>query len=297
MARIQIRSNYRKVRTSFSIAREYAYKFLERPKIGGLMQRLAAISHDQLISPVLVARLVSSEKDWEGAIYATLRESLIVQSGRQFSNLSLAFNSLERGEEVVVAQSAAMLVLTKSMLLPTQISIRDSVARLAATTRISMILAERSGEPPLRIAPACLFHDIGYLVLAASDGEFYTKMAEMGLPQKSTMLELEQAHFGTDHCEVGGLILMALQFTDYTIAACQEHHNNGIRTSWISQVVRTSESLVDQLKVQSPNEISIANVPEHESKFEIDEDLIIRASKIIEECSNASRKIFLGSVA
>lgn len=272
-------------RGSFAAARQLTFEFLERPMIGNLMQRLSSMTHDQSISPVLVSRLVSTNKEWEKMTLEIIAQGLIVPQSGRFSTLSSAFNSLDRDAAALLSQAGAIALLAKVLLARTGYSPNSFIAHMAATTRLTMLQATENSEPAFKVASAAVMHDIGFLVLAATDEEFYRHVSTNGLAGKP-LIESEREHFGTDHCELGGLILMALQFADYVIAACQNHHRLDSDVSWIVKAVRSSDSAVAQLGGHlgfgaMSHQVSGAS----DIAAELSQEFIVKASEIVSESS------------
>lgn len=66
-------------------------------------------------------------------------------------------------------------------------------------------------------------HDLGKIVLNLKDANLYEKVKEM-VSTNSNILEVEQAFFGTDHCQMGSLIAKKWQLPILVANAIKYHH-------------------------------------------------------------------------
>jgi len=113
------------------------------------------------------------------------------------------------------------------------------------------IIAERSakacGHDKDSAYTAGIMHDIGRMVLAISQPAVYAQAIEQGADQPRDLLDAEQASFGIDHCQAGGMLVKqwALPETFSWVTTC--HHDSDARISGLDSVVSRSCRLADTL--------------------------------------------------
>ncbi len=94
------------------------------------------------------------------------------------------------------------------------------VTAVAAST-----LAKKCGEPDGAAFTAGLLHDIGKLVLASVERRNYGVLRENARLSGLSDNEAEQSTFGTNHAEIGGLLLDQWKLPAEICSAVLHHHN------------------------------------------------------------------------
>jgi putative nucleotidyltransferase with HDIG domain len=98
-----------------------------------------------------------------------------------------------------------------------------------ATATIAHWLAVALRYPePEEAYVAGLIHDIGKLVLDQHVEAAYHEVVEIVCQNGQEVWQVEQATFGIDHANVGGLIAREWQFPEKLVSAVQFHHSPGL---------------------------------------------------------------------
>ncbi len=98
---------------------------------------------------------------------------------------------------------------------------RHSVAVSLASEEITRILNIKKMED---IFTAALLHDVGKLIMGEYVCEEITRIEEV-VSEKTPFVEAERKVFGTDHAEIGGMILEKWAFPKEIVLAVRWHHS------------------------------------------------------------------------
>lgn len=243
------------------------------------------------LSPVLVSRLVGMDKGWEKAVLDVVAESLVVDADLRFTNVTQLFNAMDSSAALLSIHAGAMVCLANELLSATMLKPVDFVTHMAATTRLTALFAERIDQPAERIAIAAVYHDIGYLVMAAHDPHTYDRFPEKLAGSSISLVEHEQEVFGTDHTEVGDLLLRALQFSDYVTSSAAEHHDKTDSLSIVSNIIQLADSIALQMGCSMGLGNAAFSDPHPPVGLELSEDLIAAATQQVQKATSQARKV------
>lgn len=96
---------------------------------------------------------------------------------------------------------------------------------------------------------AGILHDIGLIVEWQCSKKAFLHVCEMLQPNGPSIIELEQEHIGTDHCEIGYLLAQEWQMPKVLCEAIRDHHtvNNTITPESATGILQISEYILGQL--------------------------------------------------
>ncbi len=97
---------------------------------------------------------------------------------------------------------------------------RHSVAAAVSAS----LVADEAGQNKAEAFTAGLLHDIGKLVLAATEREAYASVIERANAGGVCLSELERGAFVIDHAELGGELMRRWELTPEIVAAVRYHH-------------------------------------------------------------------------
>lgn len=131
-------------------------------------------------------------------------------------------------------------------------------------------------------------HDLGKMVLTLKDSKLYDRVRDTGRHNPNT-LEIEQAYFGTDHCQMGSLLAKRWQLPLLVNNAIKYHHNPNLSTM---QVPCSLVYLVDILVKDNYDQVTLdpnvmKNLNLHIDQPEIlRNNIVSRAEVLLNELSN-----------
>lgn len=131
-------------------------------------------------------------------------------------------------------------------------------------------------------------HDLGKMVLTLKDSKLYDKVRETARYNPNT-LEIEQAYFGTDHCQMGSLLAKRWQLPLLVNNAIKYHHNPNLSTM---PVPCSLVYLVDILVKENYSQVTLdpnvmKNLNLHIDQPEIlRNNIVSRADVLLNELSN-----------
>jgi HD-like signal output (HDOD) protein len=131
---------------------------------------------------------------------------------------------------------------------------------LAISTLARFIAREEGGDRPTINASgvAGLLHDVGGLLLLANFPAEYQRVLRMAGGDETTLLELEQAHLGVGHPELGGLLLSLWNLPDEVVAAVAAHHAGDITAAkergLVVFAVNIAEALLQDCHERDPGD-------------------------------------------
>lgn len=106
---------------------------------------------------------------------------------------------------------------------------------------------------------AGLLHDIGQVALHNTDSEKYNGILEMAKQRSLRISQVEQDLFGTDHKEVGAVILREWSFPDVYVDATLEHGSPNITSpnKQIILIISVADFLTSNIDLYTENPLSI----------------------------------------
>lgn len=278
--------------SGFAAAKKYAVQTLEKKKVGPVLQRLASMTQHEDMSPVLVSRLVAMDVEWSKSTLDCVNQELFIPKPSHCNNLFQVFNVFDRSQSSFVAQFGAVALLAKLLLEDSELNPADYIAHVALTTTLVTNFCQRAGHPTNRIAPAVLFHDIGFLVLASQEPQTYATLSGILAGTNQSLEDYEKANFGTTHMEVGKLLAMALQFDDLICGAISDHHHRHDLLPWSTQAIRLADSIAAELGIHLGIGVTLGHPPAKIEGINLDEDLILFASEIAGRTTKAAKAVY-----
>lgn len=96
---------------------------------------------------------------------------------------------------------------------------------------------------------AGILHDIGLIVEWQGAEKKFLEVYEGLQPDGLSIIELEQEHIGTDHCEIGHLLATEWQMSESLCAAIRDHHtvDENIIPESPTGILQISEYILSQL--------------------------------------------------
>lgn len=186
-----------------------AAELLQALEPGGL--RLGEVVFLVASNPVLAARVLRL-----GALYGVWREGTPIELGRLLQNLNP-----EALGSTLVAEAVRGLFLAPPCRLANPV-IRSSVQASIACHR----LAELSNFPDPELARmTALLQDVGRLMMVSHDAETYAEVQKSYQKKNTTLVQAEEEHFETNHCEVGADLAVRWGFPPSVCEALRTHHS------------------------------------------------------------------------
>lgn len=260
------------------VAKAAVVKALVRKKAGPLLQRMSHLVQVEETSSVLASRLVAIDSDWERAAITAAQLSLVVDIGITAETIKDVFAAAGPQLASLTVMAGGMALLADMYLEETTLKATDFLANVAATTRLSLLFAERLGLPYVKIADAALLHDIGFLVMAYDNPKGYSVLPEQIAGSFEPLPYHEVLMSGTHHAEVGNVLLTALGFPKDMCDCAALHHATFDEVSESTQIVRFADSMARQfgcsMGLGNADITPVSNIP----GLEVNDELIGLAS-------------------
>lgn len=167
-------------------------------------------------------------------------------------------DTIDRCVRHLGAKQTRTIALTMAMqLMVDQLDVdQDLIARLWSSAAFKAVAAQLvaqtiSPEAADRAYSLGLLQDIGLPVLLAVDPDFFqNKLA--GSKGKSSWIELERAHFGIDHAELGGVMLQSWNAPADLVLQVSRHHKPLIEDDmgWLAEMPSRIAGLLPHLDEQ-----------------------------------------------
>ena len=216
--------------------------------------RLATMVSDPDGSVDDVARIIELEDDLTDCL---LRLANSVWSGSRRQIVTVKEAVLRLGVAHVLKLAIARYI-TPSLGQPCR-AYQLSRGELLRHSTTAALVAEHMGRVTKRHIPgialaAALLHDVGKFVLSRHmDAEAVRRMRRMFRHDPAACLKAERTVLGTDHTEVGGLLMRHRQFPDRIVTAIRWHHDPDAKPDMVTDTVHIADAIA-RLVGNGPNE-------------------------------------------
>ncbi|MCE2680591.1 MAG: HDOD domain-containing protein [Burkholderiales bacterium] len=130
---------------------------------------------------------------------------------------------------------------------------------VGAATAARVISAETSLSPVLAFT-AGLMHDIGRLVLMIQDPERYQELLLQAVVRGVRTHELEREVLGTDHCEVGRMVVEDWRLPKDVVQAIALHHDYEQTENLLASILSVADRYASAMELDNPERID--EIPE-----------------------------------
>lgn len=240
-------STYTSSRQNESALRSVVFKALDHKIVFSTVSKLSTIINNELISPVMITRLVVPTPEFESTIKNGLKAGIYTEEPIEFTDLRQAFSAIDQETTWELTIKAGLETISRPLLNQSGLSLKEFLRHSFATAAGCASIAEFLDLPKHQFIVAGLFHNIGIPVLANSFPDSY-KTFQNVLPGSSTFLEdLERNEFGFTHEDAGAVFLMAATSPDNSWKSASNHHSPDETNDLITASVRVCSNVAHQV--------------------------------------------------
>lgn len=227
--------------------RSAVFSALDHKTVFNTISKLSTIVNNELISPVMITRLVVPTPEFESNIRNGLRAGIYSPEPIDFADLRQAFASFDQPTTWEIAVTAGLESIVRPLLSRTVINPMEFLRHSLATAAGCGAIADHLGLPRAQFIVAGLYHNVGLAVMANKKPDTYANFIDSLSGTSTTIAELENAEFAFTHEDVGSVFLMAATFPDTAWKSATSHHSSENTNDLVAAAVRVCANVAHQI--------------------------------------------------
>ncbi|MDI9637359.1 HDOD domain-containing protein [Kamptonema cortianum] len=235
---------------------------IDHRSVGSILVKLPPIVHSENIGQAMLARLISTNRDWETALMNAVSVGLWeFEEPPEDPRSALAQLSPEHAWRATVF--AGVQCIVQGLLEDYPELAKEFLCHAWATAIGTTELVTLSDVSPRIAFAAGIFHNIGYPVLAHLYPHEHALLRRRISGTSIPLHEIEQSLFDFNHQVTGALFSQVAMLDDSIITCCSQHHFDGFISDPLVAAVRLSDHIAHQIGCSMGIENIRPELPSH----------------------------------
>jgi len=233
-------------------------KATDLPTLPGVFVKLGNIINNPNSSATDVAQVMRDDLAMTARVLK-VSNSTAFGGSEQITSVAQAIARLGFRQTTDIVRSLSVMTAFKGLgVIDPKKFWRHSLA-VAYCTELIPRFVGRTPVQPQDCFTAGLLHDVGIFVMLQYSGDLYASVASMARDMETQLHVAEQKLMGTDHAEIGEVLLTKWKIPDNIAKAVREHHDDcvdGRGPITTSDVVKIADLLCDYEGIDNGMDLS-----------------------------------------